>query len=80
MGGNPSPKSSQQSGLGAFWAKLKRRHVVRVAMVYAIVGWLVIQVANATFEEFGIPLWACRFLVLMVVLGFPNIGGSGLGV
>lgn len=65
-----SPKQSP-SGFAAFWQELKRRHVVRVAMVYAIVGWLVIQVANATFAEFGIPLWAYRFLVLMVVLGFP---------
>ena len=30
-----------------------------------------IQVANATFEDFGIPVWAYRFVVLMVVLGFP---------
>ena len=62
---------STGSGLAKFWTELKRRHVVRVGMVYAIVGWLVIQVANATFEEFGIPLWAYRFVVLMVVLGFP---------
>ena len=63
--------SPTSKGFSAFWAELKRRHVVRVGIVYAIVGWLVIQVANATFEEFGIPLWAYRFVVLMVVLGFP---------
>lgn len=40
-------------------------------MVYAVVGWLVVQVANATFADFGIPVWAYRFVVLMVVLGFP---------
>lgn len=62
---------SGQTGLTRLWAELKRRHVVRVAMVYAIVGWLVIQVANATFSDFGIPAWAYRFVVLMVVLGFP---------
>jgi TolB-like protein len=62
---------AKSSGISAFWVELKRRHVVRVAMVYAIVGWLVIQVANATFSDFGIPVWACRFVVLMVVLGFP---------
>ena len=65
----PSPQ--KPTGFAAFWAELKRRHVVRVGIVYTIVGWLVIQVANATFEEFGIPLWAYRFVVLMVVLGFP---------
>ena len=66
-----SPEPVQPSGIAAFWTELKRRHVVRVAMVYAIVGWLVIQVANATFSDFGIPVWAYRFVVLMVVLGFP---------
>ncbi|MCZ6671505.1 MAG: hypothetical protein O7C75_01060 [Verrucomicrobia bacterium] len=72
----PSPDKGssgpdQSTGLVKFWQELKRRHVVRVAMVYAIVGWLVIQVANATFEDFGIPIWAYRFVVLMVLLGFP---------
>lgn len=64
-------RNNPPSGLTAFWQELKRRHVVRVGMVYAIVGWLIIQVANATFAEFGIPLWAYRFVVLMIALGFP---------
>jgi hypothetical protein len=29
-----------------FWRELKRRHVYRVAAAYAIVGWLLIQVAT----------------------------------
>ena len=66
-----APNSPQPGGLVKFWKELRRRHVVRVAAVYAIVGWLVIQVANATFADFGIPVWAYRFVVLMVVLGFP---------
>lgn len=68
---DPPESEAKSSGITAFWAELKRRHVVRVAMVYLVVGWLVIQVANATFEEFGIPSWAYRFVVLMVALGFP---------
>ena len=62
---NSSPDSSQPSGLQKFWQELRRRHVVRVAIVYAVVGWLVIQVANATFSDFGIPVWAYRFLTQM---------------
>ena len=45
----PSPEEHKPTGLATFWAELKRRHVVRVGMVYAIVGWLVIQVANRLF-------------------------------
>jgi len=68
---DPPEPDVKPSGFSSFWAELRRRHVVRVAMVYLVVGWLVIQVANATFSDFGIPVWAYRFVVLMVVLGFP---------
>lgn len=55
----------------SFWTELKRRHVIRVAGVYAVVAWLIIQVADTTFESFGIPDWAFRFVVITLVLGFP---------
>lgn len=62
---------SPQAGLASFWAELKRRKVMRVAITYAVVSWVIIQVAATTFGSFGIPEWAFRFVVLMVVLGFP---------
>lgn len=55
----------------SFLAELKHRKVFRVAATYAVVSWLIIQVAAATFSSFGIPPWAFRFVVLMVILGFP---------
>jgi TolB-like protein len=54
-----------------FWAELKRRKVVRVAMVYSIVAWLVIQVAVTTFPSLLIPDWATRLVIMFVLLGFP---------
>ncbi|MDA0348785.1 MAG: hypothetical protein O3C43_15940 [Verrucomicrobia bacterium] len=71
MENDSSPKSSKPTGFSAFWAELKRRHVVRVGTVYAVVAWLIIQIAATTFSGFGIPEWAFRFVVLMVLLGFP---------
>jgi TolB-like protein len=62
---------SGQGGLAAFWAELKRRKVMRVAITYAVVAWLIIQVANATFGSFGIPEWAYRFVVIMLCIFFP---------
>ncbi len=56
---------------GQFFAELKRRHVYRVAVAYAIVGWLVIQVVTATFPVLQIPTWAMRLVVVLVLLGFP---------
>ena len=59
------------SGLASFWSELKRRKVMRVAITYAAVAWLIIQIAATTFEGFGIPLWAFRFVTIMLVIGAP---------
>ena len=59
------------SGLSAFWAELKRRKVMRVAITYAVVAWLIIQIAVSTFEGFGIPVWVFRFVVIMLLCFFP---------
>ena len=57
--------------LGNFFAELKRRNVYKVAVAYAVVGWLVIQVATQVFPFFEIPNWAVRLVVLAIVVGFP---------
>ena len=57
--GDPA-KKPQRSGFVGFFVELRRRKVVRVAAVYAVVGWLIIQVANATFADFGIPVLPFR--------------------
>ena len=49
---SPPPKS----GLSAFWAELKRRKVMRVAITYAVVAWVIMQVADPAFEGFDIPV------------------------
>jgi len=77
---SPDNGSPDPSGLMKIWGELKRRKVMRVAITYAVVAWLIIQVANATFAEFGISLWAYRFVVLMVILGFFIGHRSGLGL
>src|SRR5256884_4190917 len=56
---------------GNFFAELKRRNVYKVAVAYAIVAWLLIQVATQVFPFFEIPNWAVRLVVLLSVLGFP---------
>jgi TolB-like protein/Tfp pilus assembly protein PilF len=57
--------------LGSFFAELKRRNVYKVAVGYAVVGWLLIQVATQVFPFFEIPNWAVRLVVLFIVIGFP---------
>jgi adenylate cyclase len=53
------------------FSELKRRNVFRVAAMYAVAAWLVIQVADATFEPLGVPDFAHRTLILVAALGFP---------
>src|SRR5438876_6187713 len=54
-----------------FFAELKRRNVYKVAVAYAVVGWLLVQVTTQVFPFFEIPNWAVRLVVLVLVLGFP---------
>jgi TolB-like protein/tetratricopeptide (TPR) repeat protein len=54
-----------------FFTELKRRRVYSVAVTYAIVGWLLIQIATQVFPPFEIPIWAERLVIVVIVLGFP---------
>ena len=56
---------------GSFFAELKRRNVYKVAAAYAVVGWLLVQVATQVFPFFDIPNWGIRLVVLLIVTGFP---------
>ena len=57
--------------LPSFFAELKRRNVYKVAIAYAVVAWLLMQVASQIFPFFEIPNWAVRLVVLLLVIGFP---------
>jgi TolB-like protein len=54
-----------------FFGELKRRNVYKVAIAYAIVGWLVVQIATQVFPFLEIPNWVVRLVILLVAIGFP---------
>ena len=54
-----------------FLIELKRRNVYKVAIAYAVVAWLLMQVASQIFPFFEIPSWAVRLVVLLLIIGFP---------
>jgi serine/threonine-protein kinase len=54
-----------------FFGELKRRNVYKVAAAYAVVAWLLMQIASQIFPFFEIPNWAVRLVVLFLVIGFP---------
>ena len=57
--------------MAGFIAELKRRNVFKVATIYVVVSWLLLQVATVVFPVFDIPMWASRLVVLLLALGFP---------
>ena len=56
--------------LKKFFGELKRRNVYKVAVAYAVVAWLLVQVATQVFPFFEVPSSAIRLVVLILVIGF----------
>jgi len=55
----------------SFFGELKRRNVVKVAVAYAIVGWLLIEVSTTVLPLFEAPDWIAQVFAFFVILGFP---------
>lgn len=56
---------------GNFFNELRRRNVYRAAAAYGVVAWLLIQITTQVFPFFNIPNWAVRFVIVLLLLGFP---------
>jgi TolB-like protein/Flp pilus assembly protein TadD len=54
-----------------FFSELKRRNVYKVAIAYAVVAWLLMQIATQIFPFLEIPNWAIRLVIMLLALGFP---------
>ena len=57
--------------MASVWGELKRRNVVRVAIAYAVVAWLSIEVSATTFPMLKLPEWAATFVTVLLIIGFP---------
>ena len=57
----------------SFVQELKRRNVVKVAMLYAIAAWLVLQIAEFLFDVLGLPDEWLKLVLVLFVLGFPLV-------
>jgi adenylate cyclase len=54
-----------------FVGELKRRNIYKVALAYAIVGWLVLQLSSTVLPTFHAPEWVLQTIAVLAVLGFP---------
>ena len=57
--------------MSSLFIELKRRNVFRVGAAYLVGGWILLQVSDALFPALNLPEWTTRFVVGLVVLGFP---------
>jgi TolB-like protein/Tfp pilus assembly protein PilF len=55
----------------SFFSELKRRNVYKVAVAYAVVGWLIAQIATQIFPFLEIPNWVVRLVIVLIAIGFP---------
>ena len=67
MGGSRGSHRTKVS----FFSELKRRNVVRVGIAYAVIGWVLAQIAEFAFENFGAPDWVLKTFVVLLLLGLP---------
>lgn len=54
-------------------ARFKRHHIYRVATIYAVAAWIIIQLANGVFPDFGMPRASVRIVIVVLLLGFPAV-------
>src|SRR5213593_4091730 len=54
-----------------FFAELRRRNVYKVAVAYAVVGWVIAQIATQIFPFLEIPNWIVRLVIILIAIGFP---------
>ncbi len=59
--------------LPRFLTELKRRKVYRAALVYAGVGWVLLEVADVAFPRLGLPDWTVNLVLALVLFGFPLV-------
>jgi adenylate cyclase len=55
----------------SWFAELRRRKVIRVAVAYLLVAWVLIQIAETTFEPLGLPEWTIKLVIVLAIMGFP---------
>ncbi len=55
----------------SFLGEIKRRKVFQVAVVYAAVAWLLVEIIVSVEEPLSLPGWMDTFVIVVVMVGFP---------
>ena len=67
------PERPATSDKPRWWHALLRHGVIQAAAAYLVAGWVLIQVADTTFEKIGLPAWSEQLVTFAVIGGFPLV-------
>ena len=56
-----------------FLEELKKRNVVRVALLYLVVCWLILEPTHVVFHMLEVPAWANRLVLILMAIGLPAV-------
>jgi TolB-like protein/cytochrome c-type biogenesis protein CcmH/NrfG len=56
-----------------FFAELKRRNVARMAILYLIACWVILEPTHVVFHMLNVPEWANRLVIILMAIGFPLV-------
>jgi adenylate cyclase len=56
-----------------FLEELKHRNVVRVAILYLVVCWLILEPTHVVFHMLEVPAWANRLVLILMAIGLPAV-------
>ena len=57
--------------MGSLFSELKRRNVVRVAIAYVVVSWVIMQIIDVVVEPLRLPDWTATMVLVLLLIGFP---------
>jgi hypothetical protein len=63
-----------QNRISHLFEELKNRSVIRALIAYSVVAWMLLQVADVTFDRLPIPENSMTVLIAVVIIGFPLAG------
>lgn len=53
--------------------ELRSRHVIRAVIAYCVISWMLLQVADVTFDRLPIPEYSMTVLIVLVIVGLPIV-------
>jgi len=67
------PEPEGNPDVPSIFAELKRRNVIRVALLYGLAAWVILQAAGLLFGLLELPNWAGKLVLGLLLLGFPLV-------